>query len=108
MSISIEDVVAGRVEFGDLVVRGDARLPPLHPGEVLREEFLDPLSMSAFALAEALCVPADRITAILAGDRAIGPDTALRLGRFFGMTPDFWINLQGDYDIREPAGRKEP
>ena len=55
--------------------------------------------MSAYALAKALSVPLNRITAILAGERAISADTALRLGRFFGTTPEFWINLQGAYDL---------
>jgi antitoxin HigA-1 len=99
MSIAIEDVTAGRVEFGDVIDARAGRLPPLHPGEVLREEFLDPLGMSAYALAKALCVPLNRITAILAGERAISADTALRLARFFGTTPEFWINLQGLYDL---------
>ena len=75
------------------------RLPPLHPGEVLREEFLGPLGLSAYALAKALRVPLNRITAILAGERAVSADTALRLARFFGTTPEFWINLQGGYDL---------
>ncbi len=66
MSIPIEDVTAGRVEFGDIVDPDQRqRLPPLHPGEILREEFLDPLGMSAYALAKALCVPLNRITGIL-------------------------------------------
>jgi addiction module HigA family antidote len=98
MSIPIEDVAAGRVDYTD-VQRPNRRLPPLHPGEVLREEFLVPLGMSAYALAKALHVPVNRITAILAGDRAISADTALRLARFFGTTPKFWINLQGAYDL---------
>ena len=100
MSIAIEDVAAGRVDFADIVDPSKTgRLPPLHPGEVLREEFLEPLGMSAYALAKALFVPLNRITAILAGERAISADTALRLGRFFGTTPEFWINLQGTYDL---------
>jgi antitoxin HigA-1 len=109
VSIPIEDVVAGRVDFSEVVEPGEGRLPPLHPGEVLREEFLDPLDMSAYALAKALSVPLNRITAILAGERAISADTALRLGRFFGTTPEFWINLQGAHDIevtRLEHGRK--
>ena len=100
MSIAIEDVAADRVDFADIVDPSETgRLPPLHPGEVLREEFLQPLRMSAYALAKALSVPLNRITAILAGERAISADTALRLGRFFGTTPEFWINLQGAYDL---------
>jgi addiction module HigA family antidote len=98
MSIPIEDVASGRVDFAD-IERPGKRLPPLHPGEVLREEFLGPLGMSAYALAKALRVPLTRITAILAGDRAVSADTALRLARFFGTTPEFWINLQGAHDL---------
>jgi antitoxin HigA-1 len=85
MSIPIEDVMAGRVDFGD--VAGSGRLPPLHPGEVLREEFLEPLRMSAYALAKALHVPVNRVTAILAGERAISADTALRLAGSSGPPP---------------------
>jgi addiction module HigA family antidote len=99
VSIAIEDVAAGRVEFDGIVEPGGERLPPLHPGEVLREEFLGPLGMSAYALAKALRVPLNRITAILAGERGVSADTALRLARFFGTTPEFWINLQGGYDL---------
>lgn len=98
MSIPIENVAAGRVDLTD-VERPGKRLPPLHPGEVLREEFLAPLGMSAYALAKALRVPLTRITAILAGERAVSADTALRLARFFGTTPEFWINLQGACDL---------
>jgi addiction module HigA family antidote len=99
MSISIEDVAAGRVDFSDVERPGGGGLPPLHPGEVLKEEFLEPLGMSAYALAKALHVPVNRITAILAGERAISADTALRLARFFGTTAEFWINLQGGHDL---------
>jgi antitoxin HigA-1 len=99
MSIPIEDVGAGRVDFRDIERPGGRRLPPLHPGEVLREEFLAPLGMSAYALAKALHVPVNRITAILAGERAVSADTALRLARFFGTTAEFWINLQGAHDL---------
>jgi addiction module HigA family antidote len=98
MSIPIEDVAAGRVDFAD-VQRPGGRLPPLHPGEVLREEFLQPLGLSAYALAKALHVPVNRVTAILAGERRISADTALRLARFFGTSPEFWINLQGAHDL---------
>jgi antitoxin HigA-1 len=99
MSILIDDVAAGRVDFGDVERPDGRRLPPLHPGEVLREEFLAPLGMSAYALAKALHVPVNRITAILSGERAVSADTALRLARFFGTTAEFWINLQGGYDL---------
>src|SRR5271167_4292595 len=70
-----------------------------HPGEVLNEEFLKPLAMSVNALAMALRVPATRIGAIVKGERAVTADTALRLARFFGTSPEFWINLQAMHDL---------
>jgi antitoxin HigA-1 len=70
-----------------------------HPGEVLSEEFLDPLGMSANALAMALRVPATRIGAIVKGGRSVTADTALRLARFFGTSPEFWMNLQAMHDL---------
>lgn len=70
-----------------------------HPGEVLAEEFLKPLNMSVNALALALRVPSNRIGAIVKGERSVTGDTALRLGRFFGTTPEFWMNLQAMYDL---------
>lgn len=72
-----------------------------HPGEVLREEFMKPLGLSANALARALRVPPNRITGIIARDkpRSVTSDTALRLARFFGTTPRFWLNLQASYDL---------
>ena len=73
---------------------------PVHPGEVLREDVLEELGMSANALAQALGVPPNRITAILHGDRGITADTALRLARYLGTTPEFWLNLQATYDLR--------
>jgi antitoxin HigA-1 len=76
------------------------RLPLVAPGEILREEFLVPLGLPANQLAQALHVPANRITNILHGTRAITPDTALRLGRYFGTSAEMWINLQKDYEMR--------
>jgi addiction module HigA family antidote len=70
-----------------------------HPGEVLSEEFLNPLGMSVNALAIALRVPATRIGAIVKGERSVTADTALRLARFFGTSPEFWINLQAMHDL---------
>jgi antitoxin HigA-1 len=74
-------------------------LPPVHPGEVLKEEFMKPLGLSANALARSLRVPANRISAIINGDRGVTADTALRLAKAFGTTPDFWLNLQKKYDL---------
>ena len=73
---------------------------PIHPGEILREEFLVPLGMTAHALALELKVPAPRINDIVRERRAITPDTALRLARYFGTTPQFWMNLQASYDLK--------
>jgi addiction module HigA family antidote len=76
------------------------RMRPIHPGEILREEFLVPLGMSAHALARALKVPAQRVSDIARERRAVTPDTALRLARYFGTTPEFWLNLQTAYDLK--------
>jgi addiction module HigA family antidote len=70
-----------------------------HPGEVLREEYLIPLGLSARALAKALAVPANRITEIMRGERDVTADTAIRLGRHFRTDPRFWLNLQAAHDI---------
>ena len=78
-----------------------------HPGEVLGEEFLQPLGMSVNALAMALRVPATRIGAIVKGERSVTADTALRLARFFGTSPEFWVNLQAMHDltrVRQESG----
>ena len=76
------------------------RMRPIHPGEILRKEFLAPLGLSAHALAQALRVPATRIGEIVNERRAITPDTALRLARYFRTSPDFWLNLQTAYDLK--------
>lgn len=73
---------------------------PIHPGEILREEFLAPLEMSANALAMALHVPAPRINDIVRERRAVSPDTALRLARYFDTSAQFWLNLQTAYDLK--------
>ena len=72
---------------------------PVHPGEILRDE-LQALAMSANALSKVLGVPANRVTAILHGQRGITADTALRLARYFGTTPQLWLNLQQTYELR--------
>lgn len=74
-----------------------------HPGEILRTEFMEPLGLSAYQLAKALHSPG--IYEIVREHRAISADLALRLGRYFGMTPQFWLNLQADYDLRHAAAR---
>ena len=77
-------------------------LPPTHPGEVLREELVA-MELSANAFAAKLSVPTNRITEILAGRRGITAETALRLGRFFGTSAQFWMNLQANYDLKTAA-----
>jgi antitoxin HigA-1 len=74
-------------------------LSPIHPGEILAEEFLGPMGISQNELARALRVPPGRINQIVRGQRGISPDTALRLGRYFGIEPEFWINLQSRFDL---------
>ncbi|CAG0977826.1 putative HTH-type transcriptional regulator YbaQ [Rhodocyclaceae bacterium] len=77
------------------------RMRAIHPGEILREEFLAPLEMSANALSLALHVPAPRINDIVRERRAVSPDTALRLARYFGTTAQFWLNLQSSFDLKQ-------
>ena len=74
-------------------------MPPVHPGEILLEEFLGPLSLSQYQLAKDLSVPARRINEIVHGQRRISADTALRLARYFGTSERFWMNLQTRYDL---------
>ena len=76
-------------------------LEPIHPGEILREEFLAPLGLSANALSLALRVPVTRITEILHGRRSVTPDTALRLARYFGTSAEMWLSLQTEHDLRK-------
>jgi addiction module HigA family antidote len=77
----------------------EERMPPVHPGEILHEDFMKPQGISINALARSLRVPANRVSAIVNGKRGITPDTAMRLSIFFGTTPDVWLNLQMQYDI---------
>jgi antitoxin HigA-1 len=74
-------------------------LGPVHPGEILREDFLTPLGMSAYALAAALRVPRTRIERLVREQTPITPDTALRLGRYFGATAEFWLGIQAQFDV---------
>src|SRR5437879_2451689 len=82
------------------------KLPPIHPGEILREEFTKPHGLSQNALARALNVPPRRINEIVLEKRGITADTALRLARFFGTTAELWMGLQADYDLRLVRYRK--
>jgi addiction module HigA family antidote len=97
MSIKREDVDQRNVDFSD--IRTGRRLPPVHPGEILRDEFLAPMGISVYALAHAIKVPRSRANDIVRGRRARTTDSAIRLGRCFGTTPEFWIDLQARYDL---------
>jgi addiction module HigA family antidote len=83
------------------------RLKNIHPGEILSEEFLVPLSISAYRLAKDTGIPQTRISEILKGNRRITADTALRLSKYFGNSAKFWLGLQDDYDIEEELISKE-
>ncbi len=80
-------------------------LEPIHPGEILMEEFLKPMDISQYRLAKDINVPARRINEIVQGKRSITPDTALRLSRYFGLSERFWINLQARYDLEKEKDR---
>lgn len=75
------------------------KLPPVHPGEILAEEFLEPLRITQYRLAKSISVPPRRINEIVHGKRAVTADTALRLARFFGNSERFWLNLQASYEL---------
>ncbi|MBO4759795.1 MAG: HigA family addiction module antidote protein [Spirochaetaceae bacterium] len=77
------------------------KLPNIHPGEILKEEFLSPMNISAYRLAKEINVPETRISEIIRGKRSITADTAIRFAKFFGTTPEFWLNLQNLYDLEE-------
>ena len=76
------------------------QLDLIPPGEIVREEFMRPLGISVSALARDIAVPANRISQILNGKRALSADTALRLGKYFGVSPEIWLDLQSEYDLR--------
>ena len=77
-----------------------SNLPPIHPGEILRELYLEPLDMTPYALAKKLHVPRTRIERIVAEKIGISADSALRLAKFFNTTPEFWLNMQASYDLK--------
>lgn len=97
MRIKREDMDRGRIDFSDIA--SGRRLPPVHPGKILRDEFLTPLSISVYELANAIKAPRSRLNDIALGRRSVSTDTALRLARYFGTSPEFWINLQARYDL---------
>jgi antitoxin HigA-1 len=87
------------VDYAEILDPDAQPAGPIHPGAILQEEFLEPLGLSAYALAKAISVPRNRITEITHGERAVTADTALRLARFFGTSPDFWLGLQMAFDL---------
>jgi addiction module HigA family antidote len=103
MSIKRDDLDAGRIDFAGVTT--GKRLPLIHPGEILRDDFLQPLKISVYTLAQVIKVPRSRLNDIVLGRRGITADTAFRLARYFGTTPGFWINLQARYDL-DAADRK--
>ena len=84
---------------------GEQKLAPIHPGEILLEEFLKPIGISQYRLAKDISVPARRINEIVHGTRSISPDTALRLSRYFGLSERFWMNLQARYNLEVEKDR---
>ena len=82
------------------------KIKNIHPGEILQEEFLNEYQISAYKLAKDTNIPATRISQIIKGKRSITADTALRFSKYFGTTPDFWLGLQIEYDIREESSIK--
>jgi antitoxin HigA-1 len=99
MSIDRKDLERGAVDLSDVIDAEAPAIAPTHPGEILRDEFLEPLGITPYRLAKDIGVPMTRISTILAGERAITAETALRLGRYFGMTAEFWLGLQEQYDL---------
>src|SRR6185369_3367372 len=83
----------------------ERRMPPVHPGEILMEEFLKPLGLTQYRLAERIHVPRRRINEIVLGQRGISAETALRFARFFGTSDRFWLNLQATYDLEVERDR---
>jgi len=77
------------------------KMPPVHPGEILMEEFLAPMGISQYRLSRDISVPPRRINEIVHGTRSVTADTALRLGRYFGISPQFWLNLQAHFDLEQ-------
>jgi addiction module HigA family antidote len=109
MSIRREDLDGGRVDLEEVADRRRGSMRPTHPGEILKGEFLKPLSLTPYRLAKDINVPLTRVTAILDGKRSITADTALRLAQYFGTDAQSWINLQARYDLettRRASGRR--
>ncbi len=99
MTINRDDLDVGHIDFTDIAEPGTFAAAPLHPGEILVSEWLEPLGITAYRLAKDINVPANRVTEIIKGKRAISAETALRLARYFGTDAQSWVNLQAAYDV---------
>lgn len=97
MTIKREDLDRQAVNFSEIAT--GRLLPPVHPSEILRDDFLLPLGLSVYRIARAMKIPRPRLNDLVRGRRGFSVDTALRLGRFFGTTPEFWMNFQTRYDL---------
>ena len=109
MTIRREDLDAGRVDLSEVADLIGTRLNPVHPGDVLRHDYLEPAGLSVYRLAEALRVPRSRMNEIVQGHRSVTAETALRLARLFETSADFWLGLQAAYDLetaRRAMGEK--
>ena len=105
MSVKREELDAGRIDLAQ--VTSGKRLAPVHPGEILRDDFLGPMQLSVYTLAQAIKVSRSRVNDVVLGRRGITADTALRLARYFGTSPDFWMNLQARYDVADRTLRRQ-
>jgi addiction module HigA family antidote len=105
MTIRRENVDAGDVDFRGVVT--GKRILPVHPGAILRDDFLKPMGLSVYALAKAINVTRSRVNDIVLGRRAISAETALRFARYFGTTPEFWVNLQSHYGLELERAAKQ-
>jgi len=92
-----EEIDAGMIDFSDIATGG--RLPPVHPGNILMEDFLKPMALTPYRFAKLIKVPLNRVTAIIDGKRAISVDTAMRFGRFFSTSTELWLGLQQQHDL---------
>ena len=97
MAIKREELDRREVDLSD--VASGRRLPPVHPGQILRDDYLIPMGLSVYRLAQELRIPRPRLNDVVLGRRGVTVDTTLRLGYYFGTTPEFWINLQTRYDL---------
>ena len=102
-AITRQQLEAGAIDFSEIDARG--RIGPVHPGAILRREFLEPMGITAYRLARDIGVPPNRVTEILNGKRAMTADTALRLSRYFGTSAGFWMNLQVRHDLERATSR---